>query len=201
VPLGSSLTAVMLVWHDRIVGVRPPLFQFGYRKMIPTGRVSVFSSSSSSSSSFFGYLSRFTVAMRCWSRRHSGVSLFFFFGWKALVLASYLLSDSVSTSRRNAASIKAFNRSTRIGDFAFALRHFCAVFHDGPALSTMGPILHQAPTLTGKTIQPFNWDIDWRLTLTASYCSWAPCVSRRRFPAAAPPGCTNPMEGPLRNRP
>jgi NADH-quinone oxidoreductase subunit L len=81
-----------------------------------------------------------------------------FFGWEGVGLASYLLIGFwYHRPSANAAAIKAFIVN-RIGDFGFALGIF-AVFAMTGAVD-FGTIFHQAPTLAGKTIHLFNWDVD-----------------------------------------
>jgi NADH-quinone oxidoreductase subunit L len=110
---------------------------------------------------FFGYLSLFTFAMLMLVTSDNLVQLYF--GWEGVGLASYLLIGFwYHKPEANAAAIKAFVVN-RIGDFGFALGIFALFMLTGAV--DFGTIFHQAPSLAGKTIHFFNWDID-ALTLT-----------------------------------
>ena len=139
----DALTAVMLVVVTT-VSAFVHLYSIGYMEEDPYRP------------RFFGYLSMFTFAMLMLVTADNLVQLFF--GWEGVGLASYLLIGFwYHKPEANAAAIKAFIVN-RIGDFGFALGIF-AVFMMTGAID-YGTIFHQAPTLTGKTIQLFNWDID-----------------------------------------
>ena len=139
----DALTAVMLVVVTT-VSAFVHLYSIGYMEEDPYRP------------RFFGYLSMFTFAMLMLVTADNLVQLFF--GWEGVGLASYLLIGFwYHKPEANAAAIKAFIVN-RIGDFGFALGIF-AVFMMTGAID-YGTIFHQAPTLTGKTINLFNWDID-----------------------------------------
>jgi NADH-quinone oxidoreductase subunit L len=139
----DALTAVMLVVVTT-VSAFVHLYSIGYMEEDPYRP------------RFFGYLSMFTFAMLMLVTADNLVQLFF--GWEGVGLASYLLIGFwYHKPEANAAAIKAFIVN-RIGDFGFALGIFAIFMMTGAV--DFGTIFHQAPTLTGKTIQLFNWDID-----------------------------------------
>ncbi len=139
----DALTAVMLVVVTT-VSAFVHLYSIGYMEEDPYRP------------RFFGYLSMFTFAMLMLVTADNLVQLFF--GWEGVGLASYLLIGFwYHKPEANAAAIKAFIVN-RIGDFGFALGIFAVFMMTGAV--DYGTIFHQAPTLTGKTIQLFNWDID-----------------------------------------
>ena len=139
----DALTAVMLVVVTT-VSAFVHLYSIGYMEEDPYRP------------RFFGYLSMFTFAMLMLVTADNLVQLFF--GWEGVGFASYILIGYwYHKPEANAAAIKAFIVN-RIGDFGFALGIF-AVFMMTGAID-YGTIFHQAPTLTGKTIHFFNWDID-----------------------------------------
>jgi len=110
---------------------------------------------------FFGYLSMFTFAMLMLVTADNLVQLFF--GWEGVGLASYLLIGFwYHKPEANAAAIKAFVVN-RIGDFGFALGIF-ALFMLVGAID-LDTVFAQAPSLTGKTLPLFGWQVD-ALTLT-----------------------------------
>ena len=81
-----------------------------------------------------------------------------FFGWEGVGLASYLLIGFwYHKPAANAAAIKAFVVN-RVGDFGFALGIF-AVF---AMVGSVGfdTIFAPAPSLVGKTIHLFAWNVD-----------------------------------------
>jgi NADH-quinone oxidoreductase subunit L len=89
-----------------------------------------------------------------------------FFGWEGVGLASYLLIGFwYHKPEANAAAIKAFVVN-RVGDFGFALGIFALFAMVGSV--DLDTIFAQAPSLTGKTIHLFVWNID-ALTLI---CLW-----------------------------
>jgi NADH-quinone oxidoreductase subunit L len=113
---------------------------------------------------FFGYLSMFTFAMLMLVTADNLVQLFF--GWEGVGLASYLLIGFwYHKPEANAAAIKAFVVN-RIGDFGFALGIFALYAMVGSV--DFDTIFAQAPTLVGKTIHLFAWNVD-ALTLI---CLW-----------------------------
>src|SRR5262249_53033544 len=139
----DTLTAVMLVVVNTISAF-VHLYSIGYMEEDPYRP------------RFFGYLSMFTFAMLMLVTADNLVQLFF--GWEGVGLASYLLIGFwYHKPEANAAAIKAFIVN-RIGDFGFALGIFAVFMMTGAV--DLGTIFHQAPTLTGKTIHLFNWDID-----------------------------------------
>jgi NADH-quinone oxidoreductase subunit L len=139
----DALTAVMLVVVTT-VSAFVHLYSIGYMEEDPYRP------------RFFGYLSMFTFAMLMLVTADNLVQLFF--GWEGVGLASYLLIGFwYHKPEANAAAIKAFIVN-RIGDFGFALGIFAVFMMTGAV--DYGTIFHQAPTLTGKTINLFNWDID-----------------------------------------
>src|SRR6478735_6510311 len=110
---------------------------------------------------FMAYLSLFTFFMLMLVTADNLVQLFF--GWEGVGLASYLLIGFwYHKPEANAAAIKAFIVN-RVGDFGFALGIF-AVFMLTGALD-LDTVFAQAPTLTGKTINMFGWQVD-ALTIT-----------------------------------
>ncbi len=139
----DALTAVMLVVVTT-VSAFVHLYSIGYMEEDPYRP------------RFFGYLSMFTFAMLMLVTADNLVQLFF--GWEGVGLASYLLIGFwYHKPEANAAAIKAFIVN-RIGDSGFALGIFAVFMMTGAV--DLGTIFHQAPTLTGKTIHLFNWDID-----------------------------------------
>src|SRR5882672_8269632 len=139
----DTLTAVMLVVVTT-VSAFVHLYSIGYMEEDPHRP------------RFFSYLSLFTFAMLMLVTADNLVQLFF--GWEGVGLASYLLIGFwYHKPEANAAAIKAFVVN-RIGDFGFALGIFAVFVMTGAV--DLGTIFHQAPTLTGKTIHLFNWDID-----------------------------------------
>jgi NADH-quinone oxidoreductase subunit L len=113
---------------------------------------------------FFGYLSMFTFAMLMLVTADNLVQMFF--GWEGVGLASYLLIGFwYHKPEANAAAIKAFVVN-RVGDFGFALGIFALFAMVGSV--DLDTIFAQAPSLTGKTIHLFVWNID-ALTLI---CLW-----------------------------
>ena len=139
----DSLTAVMLVVVTTVSSL-VHLYSIGYMEEDPYRP------------RFFGYLSMFTFAMLMLVTSDNLVQLFF--GWEGVGLASYLLIGFwYQKPEANAAAIKAFIVN-RIGDFGFALGIFAVFMMTGAV--DFGTIFHQAPTLVGKTIPFFRWDID-----------------------------------------
>jgi len=113
---------------------------------------------------FFGYLSMFTFAMLMLVTADNLVQMFF--GWEGVGLASYLLIGFwYHKPEANAAAIKAFVVN-RVGDFGFALGIFALFAMVGSV--DLDTIFAQAPSLTGKTIHLFAWNVD-ALTLI---CLW-----------------------------
>ena len=144
----DTLTAVMLVVVNTISAF-VHLYSIGYMHEDPYRP------------RFFGYLSMFTFAMLMLVTADNLVQLFF--GWEGVGLASYLLIGFwYHKPEANAAAIKAFIVN-RVGDFGFALGIF-AVFMLTGALD-LDTVFAQAPTLTGKTINMFGWQVD-ALTIT-----------------------------------
>src|SRR6188472_4679111 len=144
----DTLTAVMLVVVNK-VSAFVHLYSIGYMHEDPYRP------------RFFGYLSMFTFAMLMLVTADNLVQLFF--GWEGVGLASYLLIGFwYHKPEANAAAIKAFIVN-RVGDFGFALGIF-AVFMLTGALD-LDTVFAQAPTLTGKTINMFGWQVD-ALTIT-----------------------------------
>src|SRR4249919_3869487 len=144
----DTLTAVMLVVVNTISAF-VHLYSIGYMREDPYRP------------RFFGYLSMFTFAMLMLVTADNLVQLFF--GWEGVGLASYLLIGFwYHKPEANAAAIKAFIVN-RIGDFGFALGIF-AVFMLTNAVD-FTTVFAQAPSLTGKTINMFGWQID-ALTVT-----------------------------------
>ncbi len=139
----DALTAVMLVVVTTISAL-VHLYSIGYMEEDPYRP------------RFFGYLSMFTFAMLMLVTADNLVQLFF--GWEGVGLASYLLIGFwYHKPEANAAAIKAFIVN-RIGDFGFALGIFAVFMMTGAV--DLGTIFHQAPTLVGKTIPFFSWDVD-----------------------------------------
>jgi NADH-quinone oxidoreductase subunit L len=139
----DALTAVMLVVVTT-VSAFVHLYSIGYMEEDPYRP------------RFFGYLSMFTFAMLMLVTADNLVQLFF--GWEGVGLASYLLIGFwYHKPEANAAAIKAFIVN-RIGDFGFALGIFAVFMMTGAV--DLGTIFHQAPTLAGKTIPFFNWNVD-----------------------------------------
>ena len=144
----DTLTAVMLVVVNTISAF-VHLYSIGYMREDPYRP------------RFFGYLSMFTFAMLMLVTADNLVQLFF--GWEGVGLASYLLIGFwYHKPEANAAAIKAFIVN-RVGDFGFALGIF-AVFMLTGAID-LDTVFAQAPTLTGKTINMFGWQVD-ALTVT-----------------------------------
>ena len=144
----DTLTAVMLVVVTS-VSAFVHLYSIGYMNEDPYRP------------RFFGYLSLFTFAMLMLVTADNLVQLFF--GWEGVGLASYLLIGFwYHKPEANAAAIKAFVVN-RVGDFGFALGIF-AVFMLVGAVD-FDTVFAQAPSLTGKTLPLFGWQVD-ALTLT-----------------------------------
>ncbi|QOG17687.1 MULTISPECIES: NADH-quinone oxidoreductase subunit L [Bradyrhizobium] len=144
----DTLTAVMLVVVTTVSSL-VHLYSIGYMDEDPYRP------------RFFGYLSLFTFAMLMLVTADNLVQLFF--GWEGVGLASYLLIGFwYQKPSANAAAIKAFVVN-RVGDFGFALGIF-AIFYL-TASTDFETIFHQAPSLTGKTINFLGWHAD-ALTLT-----------------------------------
>ena len=144
----DTLTAVMLVVVTS-VSAFVHLYSIGYMEEDPYRP------------RFFGYLSMFTFAMLMLVTADNLVQLFF--GWEGVGLASYLLIGFwYHKPEANAAAIKAFVVN-RIGDFGFALGIF-AIFMLVGAVD-FDTVFAQAPSLTGKTLPLFGWQVD-ALTLT-----------------------------------
>jgi NADH-quinone oxidoreductase subunit L len=147
----DTLTAVMLVVVNT-VSAFVHLYSIGYMEEDPYRP------------RFFGYLSMFTFAMLMLVTADNLVQLFF--GWEGVGLASYLLIGFwYHKPEANAAAIKAFVVN-RIGDFGFALGIFALYAMVGSV--DFDTIFAQAPSLTGKTIHLFAWNVD-ALTLI---CLW-----------------------------
>ncbi len=105
---------------------------------------------------FFGYLSMFTFAMLMLVTADNLVQLFF--GWEGVGLASYLLIGFwYHKPEANAAAIKAFVVN-RVGDFGFALGIFAIFMLTGAV--DLDTVFAQAPSLVGKTLPLFGWQID-----------------------------------------
>jgi NADH-quinone oxidoreductase subunit L len=147
----DTLTAVMLVVVTT-VSAFVHLYSVGYMEKDPYRP------------RFFGYLSMFTFAMLMLVTADNLVQLFF--GWEGVGLASYLLIGFwYHKPEANAAAIKAFVVN-RIGDFGFALGIFALFAMVGSV--DFDTIFAQAPSLVGKTIHLFAWNVD-ALTLI---CLW-----------------------------
>ena len=147
----DTLTAVMLVVVTT-VSAFVHLYSVGYMEEDPYRP------------RFFGYLSMFTFAMLMLVTADNLVQLFF--GWEGVGLASYLLIGFwYHKPEANAAAIKAFVVN-RIGDFGFALGIFALFAMVGSV--DFDTIFAQAPSLVGKTIHLFAWNVD-ALTLI---CLW-----------------------------
>ena len=144
----DTLTAVMLVVVTTVSSL-VHLYSIGYMNEDPNRP------------RFMAYLSLFTFAMLMLVTSDNLVQLFF--GWEGVGLASYLLIGFwYKKPSANAAAIKAFVVN-RVGDFGFALGIF-AIF--ALANSTdFETIFAAAPSLVGKTINLFGWNVD-ALTLT-----------------------------------
>src|SRR5499427_1245276 len=139
----DTLTAVMLVVVNT-VSAFVHLYSIGYMHEDPYRP------------RFFGYLSMFTFAMLMLVTADNLVQLFF--GWEGVGLASYLLIGYwYHKPEANAAAIKAFIVN-RIGDFGFMLGIFAVFMMTGAV--DLGTIFHQAPSLVGKTINVFRWEVD-----------------------------------------
>lgn len=144
----DTLTAVMLVVVNTVSAL-VHLYSIGYMHEEPYRP------------RFFGYLSLFTFAMLMLVTSDNLVQMFF--GWEGVGLASYLLIGFwYYKPEANAAAIKAFVVN-RVGDFGFALGIF-ALFYLTGAID-FDTVFAQAPSLTGKTIHFFAWNVD-ALTLT-----------------------------------
>ncbi len=105
---------------------------------------------------FFGYLSMFTFAMLMLVTADNLVQLFF--GWEGVGLASYLLIGFwYQKPEANAAAIKAFVVN-RVGDFGFALGIFALFYLTGAV--DFDTIFAQAPSIVGKTIPLFGWQVE-----------------------------------------
>jgi NADH-quinone oxidoreductase subunit L len=147
----DTLTAVMLVVVTT-VSAFVHLYSVGYMEEDPYRP------------RFFGYLSMFTFAMLMLVTADNLVQMFF--GWEGVGLASYLLIGFwYHKPEANAAAIKAFVVN-RIGDFGFALGIFALYAMVGSV--DLDTIFAQAPSLSGKTIHLFAWNVD-ALTLI---CLW-----------------------------
>ena len=139
----DTLTAVMLVVVNTVSAL-VHLYSIGYMNEDPYRP------------RFFAYLSMFTFAMLMLVTADNLVQLFF--GWEGVGLASYLLIGFwYHKPEANAAAIKAFVVN-RVGDFGFALGIF-AMFAMVGAVD-FDTVFAQAPSLTGKTIGLFGWQID-----------------------------------------
>jgi len=147
----DTLTAVMLVVVNT-VSAFVHLYSIGYMNEDPYRP------------RFFAYLSMFTFAMLMLVTADNLVQLFF--GWEGVGLASYLLIGFwYHKPEANAAAIKAFIVN-RVGDFGFALGIF-AVFMLTGAID-FDTVFAQAPSLTGKMISFFGWQVD-ALTITCLF--------------------------------
>jgi NADH-quinone oxidoreductase subunit L len=147
----DTLTAVMLVVVNTISAF-VHLYSIGYMREDPYRP------------RFFGYLSMFTFAMLMLVTADNLVQLYF--GWEGVGLASYLLIGFwYHKPEANAAAIKAFIVN-RVGDFGFALGIF-AVFMLTGAID-LDTVFAQAPSLTGKMINFFGWQVD-ALTITCLF--------------------------------
>ncbi len=147
----DTLTAVMLVVVTT-VSAFVHLYSIGYMEEDPYRP------------RFFGYLSMFTFAMLMLVTADNLVQMFF--GWEGVGLASYLLIGFwYHKPEANAAAIKAF-LVNRVGDFGFSLGIFALFAMVGSV--DLDTIFAQAPTLVGKTIHLFYWNVD-ALTLI---CLW-----------------------------
>ncbi len=139
----DTLTAVMLVVVTS-VSAFVHLYSMGYMEEDPYRP------------RFFGYLSMFTFAMLMLVTADNLVQLFF--GWEGVGLASYLLIGFwYQKPEANAAAIKAFVVN-RIGDFGFALGIFALFFLVNAV--DFDTVFAQAPTLLGKTLPLFGWQVD-----------------------------------------
>ena len=139
----DTLTAVMLVVVTT-VSAFVHLYSIGYMEDDPYRP------------RFFGYLSMFTFAMLMLVTADNLVQMFF--GWEGVGLASYLLIGFwYHKPEANAAAIKAFVVN-RVGDFGFALGIFSLFALVGAV--DFDTVFAQAPTLVGKTMHIFGWDID-----------------------------------------
>jgi NADH-quinone oxidoreductase subunit L len=139
----DTLTAVMLVVVTTISAF-VHLYSIGYMREDPYRP------------RFFGYLSMFTFAMLMLVTADNLVQLFF--GWEGVGLASYLLIGFwYHKPEANAAAIKAFVVN-RIGDFGFALGIFALFYMTGAV--DFDTVFAQAPSIVGKTIPLFGWQIE-----------------------------------------
>jgi len=139
----DTLTAVMLVVVNTVSAL-VHLYSMGYMAEDPYRP------------RFFAYLSLFTFAMLMLVTSDNLVQMFF--GWEGVGLASYLLIGFwYQKPEANAAAIKAFVVN-RVGDFGFALGIF-GIFMMVGAVG-FDTVFAQAPSLTGKTIGFFGWQVD-----------------------------------------
>jgi NADH-quinone oxidoreductase subunit L len=139
----DTLTAVMLVVVNTVSAL-VHLYSMGYMAEDPYRP------------RFFAYLSLFTFAMLMLVTSDNLVQMFF--GWEGVGLASYLLIGFwYQKPEANAAAIKAFVVN-RVGDFGFALGIF-GIFMMVGAVG-FDTVFAQAPSLTGKTIGLFGWQVD-----------------------------------------
>ncbi len=139
----DTLTAVMLVVVTS-VSAFVHLYSIGYMEHDPYRP------------RFFGYLSMFTFAMLMLVTADNLVQLFF--GWEGVGLASYLLIGFwYHKPEANAAAIKAFVVN-RVGDFGFALGIFALFYMTGAV--DFDTVFAQAPSIVGKTLPLFGWQID-----------------------------------------
>ncbi|HWM82846.1 MAG TPA: NADH-quinone oxidoreductase subunit L [Pseudolabrys sp.] len=139
----DTLTAVMLVVVNTVSAL-VHLYSMGYMAEDPYRP------------RFFAYLSLFTFAMLMLVTSDNLVQMFF--GWEGVGLASYLLIGFwYQKPEANAAAIKAFVVN-RVGDFGFAL----GIFGIFMLVGSVGfdTVFAQAPSLTGKTIDFFGWQVD-----------------------------------------
>jgi NADH-quinone oxidoreductase subunit L len=144
----DTLTAVMLVVVTSVSSL-VHLYSIGYMHEDPNRP------------RFMAYLSLFTFAMLMLVTADNLVQLFF--GWEGVGLASYLLIGFwFQKPSANAAAIKAFVVN-RVGDFGFALGIFAIFALVGS--TDFETIFASAPSLVGKTIHVFHWDVD-ALTFT-----------------------------------
>ncbi len=139
----DSLTAVMLVVVTTVSSL-VHLYSIGYMAEEPYRP------------RFMAYLSLFTFAMLALVTSDNLAQLFF--GWEGVGLASYLLIGYwYQKPEANAAAIKAFVVN-RVGDFGFALGIFALFMMTGAI--DFDTVFAQGPTLTGKSIGFFGWDVD-----------------------------------------
>ena len=139
----DSLAAVMLVVVTTISAF-VHLYSIGYMQEDPYRP------------RFFSYLSLFTFAMLMLVTADNLAQLFF--GWEGVGLMSYLLIGFwFHKPEANAAAIKAFIVN-RVGDFGFALGIFSVFMLTGAI--DYDTVFAQAPSLVGKSIHFFSWDVD-----------------------------------------